>query len=58
METSNLKLDVINDSLEVESHRRFSSTSSNNKSSTTSSDNDSTDSPNNKLHDNSININI
>lgn len=58
METSHLKLDVINDSLEVESHSRFSSTSSNNKSSTTSSDNDSSNSPNNKLHDNSINVNI
>tara|TARA_Y100000991_G_scaffold211877_1_gene195084 strand:+ start:2708 stop:3586 length:879 start_codon:yes stop_codon:yes gene_type:complete len=39
LETSNLKLDNINDSLEVDSKTRFSSTSSNNKASSTSSEN-------------------
>jgi len=44
METSNLKFGMINDSLEVESNSRFSSTSSNNRSSNTSSDNKSNNS--------------
>ena len=51
METSNLKLDVINDSLEVDSKTRFSSTSSNNSSSSTSSDNIN-------LKENSLNVNV
>jgi hypothetical protein len=52
METSHLKLDKINDSLELQTNTRFSSTSSNNNSSNDSSDNDLTDSPDNKLNDN------
>lgn len=51
LETSNLKLDAINDSLEVDSTRRFSSTSSNNSSSSTSSDN-------NIAKENSLNVNV
>lgn len=49
LETSHLKFENINDSLEVDSKTRFSSTSSNNKDSSTSSDN----SPKENLNSNS-----